>query len=89
MKNFVCGITIKGENPEAALSEVMPTPRLIQEIMISESIKCVETPGVGIDFLGWFLPLTFIAFVILGFILGCKHQDDKRPVYLGDNPDHD
>lgn len=89
MNNYVCGVKLQAENPEGALNQSLPIPKLINTIMISEDISCIESPGVGIEFLGWFLPVSFILFVLLGFLLGRKFKDDKRrPAYLCDNPDH-
>ena len=73
MTNYVCGAKLQADNPEAAISQALyPT----EVFLTQETIHCIESPGVGIDFLSWFLPLTFIGFTLLGFVLGMFYRFD-------------
>ena len=85
MSNYICGVRIEAKDPAEAVEQVLfPT----QEILMQDTISCIASPGVGVEFLSWFLPITFMLCVLLGFGLGYKYTNDKRPVYLCDNPDH-
>lgn len=70
MKEYICGIKINAEDSNTALQHVMPAPRLIDKILISGSINCIESPSVGVDFVVFALILVFTVSIVSGFFLG-------------------
>ena len=75
MTDYICGAKLEADNPETAISQALfPT----EVFLTQKTIHCIESPGVGINFLSWFLPLTFMGFTLFGFVLGMFYKLDKR-----------
>ena len=72
MKEFVCGVKIEAENLNEALVEVLPVPKLVEKAMFSESLHCIESPSIGVDFVVTVIIVSFVMSTLFGYFLGRK-----------------